>query len=357
MSTGNNQSLWSRLRAAGIVDGDMPQAGAAPSPWYLRVMLGIAGWIAALFLLAFVAMGFSFVLKSASSSLFAGLLCCAVAAGMFRATPDGDFATQFALAVSLAGQGLLLAALLLFFPENSVLVALGIAAVQASLFVAVPNDVHRVWSVWAACCALAYALAKLHALALAPAALAVVCALIWWRESHRPAAENVRRAAGYGVVLALMSVTVLANVMHGGWLWPVESGAVPARVVPLWLSGVVAGAVLVWVVQLLLRRHQAAPRAQMLLLVLATVPALAAPHAPGLAPALLVLLLGVAGSNRALLGLGVVFLLSYLSLFYYSLGSTLLEKSALMMATGVVLLLARTLVLRVWPAYRSNAHA
>ena len=58
------QALWSDLRQAGLVSGGAPPTDEDETPWYVRTMLGVAGWIAALFLLGFVGAGFAFVIKS-----------------------------------------------------------------------------------------------------------------------------------------------------------------------------------------------------------------------------------------------------------------------------------------------------
>ena len=48
----DHDSAWQTLLDAGLVSGAEPPAGKLESPWYVRLMLGVAGWIAALFLLA-----------------------------------------------------------------------------------------------------------------------------------------------------------------------------------------------------------------------------------------------------------------------------------------------------------------
>ncbi len=39
--------VWGQLRDAGLVTGECPPRTESPSPWYVRVMLGFSGWIAA----------------------------------------------------------------------------------------------------------------------------------------------------------------------------------------------------------------------------------------------------------------------------------------------------------------------
>jgi uncharacterized membrane protein len=71
--------------------------------------------------------------------------------------------------------------------------------------------------------------------------------------------------------------------------------------------------------------------------------------APGIAPATTILVLGYAHGNRPLAGFGVIAMIAYLSHYYYSLQATLLEKSALLAAAGIALLIARFAIQRAWP--------
>jgi len=73
------EETWERLRSAGLVDGEAPAPEKTDSPWYVRAMLGVAGWIGALFLLGFVGAGLAFVFRDDGAALIAGLLCCAAA--------------------------------------------------------------------------------------------------------------------------------------------------------------------------------------------------------------------------------------------------------------------------------------
>ena len=79
MSAIEEQTLWLRLQAAGLVAGEPPPADAASAPWFVRAMLGVAGWIGAVFLLMFVGLGFRFVMESAVTMFVLGLAACAAA--------------------------------------------------------------------------------------------------------------------------------------------------------------------------------------------------------------------------------------------------------------------------------------
>ena len=72
--------------------------------------------------------------------------------------------------------------------------------------------------------------------------------------------------------------------------------------------------------------------------VLFLVPAM---RAPGLVAAIIVLLLAFRTGNRILLGLALVFLLVYLSAYYYHLEISLLLKSVTLAGSGLVFLALR----------------
>jgi uncharacterized membrane protein len=61
----------------------------------------------------------------------------------------------------------------------------------------------------------------------------------------------------------------------------------------------------------------------------------------------MIVVLGYANGNRVLAGLGIAGLLLYVSAYYYLLELTLLHKSAVLAATGLVLLTARWVVLEL----------
>jgi uncharacterized membrane protein len=68
--------------------------------------------------------------------------------------------------------------------------------------------------------------------------------------------------------------------------------------------------------------------------------------APGLLVCMMVIVLGQAGSNTLLKGIGIAGLLFYASAFYYQLHATLMVKSQILLATGLLLLAVRWLMLR-----------
>lgn len=358
MNISEQQDLWLRLKAEGLVEGELPPATTATAPWFVRVMQGVGGWIAALFLLGFVGSGLAFVFRSSGIAFIFGLAACAAASAIFKTKSDNDFASQFGMALSLAGQGLVLFALIDNLHSQTSAVALGMALFQVVLFIVIPNFVHRVWTAGSGAMAIVYALMDWHLLAYAPGILSLACTWVWLNEFQDMQHANAIRPGGYGLTLALMMVvTMLASTSHTGMFF--FNQRLPVIEYHVWIGAGVSGLALLWAVYRLLIREgvQPASRAGVRMLAATSILAIATLKAPGLAPATLILLLGFSNGNRVLFGLGVAALLGYLSFYYYSLEITLLQKSELMAATGIALLTARYMLLHWWPSQPGEHHA
>ena len=351
MSAMTREVIWEQLRQGGYVEGELPARGEARSPWFVRVMLGIAGWIGALFLLGFVGVGLAMVVKSPTASWLVGAGACASVAMLFHANRDGDFSSQFGLAVSLAGQALMVYGLTEWVGHSFAAVALGVAAQQALLFLLLPNFVHRVWTAWTGAYAMSFALADMGLQAFAPAAITAGFGVVWLKEFDDPARGALLRAGGYGLALAAVQTAVMHGGLWYGWIATMGGRAPSGSVALAWVGAVAAGAVLVGAVLLLLRREQVGldTGPGKVALVAATMLAIASLKAPGVGPAAAILAVGYANGNRVLAGLGIAALIGYLSHYYYALHATLLEKSILMGCAGIALLAARLALRRWWP--------
>lgn len=353
------EALWARLAERGLVEGERPPPTAASSPWYVRTMLGLAGWIGALFLALFVGAAFTFVMESAAAALLLGAVFCGAALLMFAKFVDNDFVEQFALVVSLLGQVMLVVGIANALQWDGAPIYFAVAGVEAALALAVPNFLHRVLAASGAAIALALAINQLQLHGLTAPLLSAALAWIWLDAGKWAAGGRLWRPIGYGLVLALLLVETF-RLFDGPAMLGLTSG--DARwAVNLPLIGRAATAlVLGWVAVRLARREGAGTgnRLAQVAVAAAIGLGLVSLGAPGLASALILLLLGFAAGNRLLLALGVLALLGFVSHFYYSLHATLLAKSGLLAVTGIALLAAAWL-LRQAPAAaeKAGAHA
>jgi hypothetical protein len=338
MTTPARDALWRQLAAAGLVQGDQPPPSVAPTPWYVRTMLGVAGWIGALFLMAFVATGLIGVFENAAGLLTTGAIGCAGAYAMLRAFPANDFAAQFALALSLAGQALFVVGLYNTMGERfDAPFYAAVMAFEILLVVLFAHLVHRVCSTVAAAVAWSLAAPRIG-LGVTSGATALGFALIWLNEARWIRRGTLWRPVGYGLALSMLWFDGVLLSGGRGSLSGDEVAA--ASAVTTWIGPALTGAVLVYTVGRLLAAHgtAASSRIGAFAMGASVVVALVTLGAPGVASALLMLIVAFAGGHRALLGTGVLALAGYLAYSYYSLHATLLVTSAALAASGAVLI-------------------
>lgn len=346
----NAAALWERLRADAIVEGDPPprELGA---PWFVRVMLGIAGWIGAGFLFAFVGTAFSSILDNGVAASIAGLACCGGAFLLLRHFDGRDFAEQFGLVVSLVGQILLFVGLARFLEPDEPLFFLALAAIETGLALAMPNFLHRLLAAGGAAAALAVAINLMELHGLSTPFLCAVLVLVWLEPGRWAGNGRLWRPIGYGLVLAVLLIESF-RLLFGAWLF--GQGSEPAGWMALHGPAIgrgLAAALLVWVAIALARREGLRPAsgAGLAASAAAILFALLSLQAPGLASAMLILLLGFAAGNRILTAVGILSLLGFVAHFYYSLHATLLEKSAILAVTGLSLLAGHLALRRGFP--------
>lgn len=352
MNATARKALWERLRGAGLVAGEVP---AAPSsPWFVRAMLGIAGWIGAMFLLGFVGIVFVIAMKNAVAGTIAAVACCGGAWAIFR-RGGGVFADQFGLAIGLVGQSLFATAIFQMCSGSSFAAYLLLFLVEVGLTVLMPNFVHRFFTTLGAVTALALALAQVGLLPLMLPLTAVACALVWRREG-KLTPVGFWPPVGYGLALGVFQSAAMPLIggvfsRQGGAGWLHRHGTeIGTAAVTVVLLGVAIDILRQLEIDLRSREGIAILLCTLLLLGISF-------PAPGLAAAALLLILGFAGGNRVLFGLGTLAVLSFLGHYYYRMEETLLFKSLILAATGALLLLLRGALRRIFPAQEAGGHA
>ena len=345
----NDVELWQRLLGAGLVNGEVPPARAPESPWYVRVMLGIAGWIAAIFLLAFIGAALAWVLDSKVAAVVIGLITIGVAWLLLRKWSGNEFSTQFALAISFAGQ--VLFAFGVFNASDRLDTEVGawlfLAVLQIVLAIVMPNSIHRFCSAYIAAAAFYMVLRAVALPWLGPAILLAIAARGWLNEFRSPGRGTVIRPAAYGLVLATVSISMAERWYTSMTYESITEQSILQLYAP-WLGALLLGAVLLWVVFSLLRRGGLAitSRFGAISFIGAVVLTLASLKAPGVTIGVCILLLGYAHRNLVLTGIGIISLLAYIFAYYYQMDVTLLDKAQSLGMLGVVLLVLRWLLFR-----------
>jgi Domain of unknown function (DUF4401) len=297
---------------------DLKAAKQVERPWYISVILGASGWLAGIFLLIFIGMLF-FKSSEPAAMLIACAILTASAWGLYRVDPEGAFVSQLALALSVAGQILLVVGVAQLH-HGYTWPAFAAMLVEMLFVFIMPNALHRTLSALFACTALAigvryglfmqgdpFGYARSSAdmpqtLSYSLAGWAVswlpIVVLVYWliRYEERWMARGrqaIVRPALSGLIISLSFATLIShpleifnwNTRHmtdHGWLalWP-------------------------------------------LLSVLAAIGGIVAAYAL---------------KSRMLMGASIVGALLHISHFYYALGTSLLIKSLIMLAMGAVML-------------------
>jgi len=312
-------------------------------PWYVRVFAGTGAWLATVLLIWFLAA--TGVVENPQGALALGVVLVTGAVVLRRRTAV-EFLRHFSVAVSFTGQ-----ALLLFgihgVSDSAFVTGLTAAGLSVVLLRLVPDALHRFLSAVGGSIAAVIAVGELslrygfEGVVLLIVALA---AFAWRGGTHAgPERDEIAVPVGSGLVIALFGLLLFGTAF---------SDKVRLLESALWrLGGVTTIGITLALVLLMLAilDEQGTPRQSPKALVyLASVVVLGALtlSSPGIVAGAAVLALGFDRRNPILIGVAACFLLVFGSVYYYSLHLTLLEKSGVLAASGMLLLLVRQVAAR-----------
>ncbi|RDK07767.1 DUF4401 domain-containing protein [Cupriavidus lacunae] len=351
------QRLWQQLAARGEVLGEPP--AHIDTPWAVRCLMGAAGWLGALFFQFFL-VGTVFVAARENGIAMAvtGLAMIALATLLYW-RGGGIAAGQFALAVSLSGQGMavfgLAEALGFTRVTESAGFWAGLALFEAALALLVPNRLHRLLCGLGAWIGLAGAVHLVLAGSEPKDWLLLTWSLGWLVPlgcalvTGFTLAEARLCAAGRHALLepladaTLLFTLAVALVVTGmshplAWLGGPEAARIPLA---HWVAGGLATLVLAGFALAECRRLALGPAMQGAILagVVAFGALMAA--APAVVAGVLALGLALRRASMPWLGLGIASIAIGFIWYYSALHWTLLAKSATLAAAGVLLLAGR----------------
>lgn len=345
--------LWETLKRQQLVSGELPASATDAvhdtTPWYIVLMQGFAGWVAALFMLGFVGsvFGFLFRFDNEVALIASGLICCTVAYVLFCTQPKGIFVGQLGLVFSLTGQMMVAWGLLDWVSYQSSIGFFLLAGFQLVLTLLIPHFIHRILSCWFAMIALFWGLNQLGIYGLGAACCCVLFTLVWMNENHWKRFQSLWEPVGLGLALALVQFN--GHILFSDDLlsfYGKQSANAWWSIAP-WVTSALVAVSFALVINKIFVQYQLSLSSMTgrlaiiggVLLVASGLIAL------GTSSALLILLVGFAYQRTSLKALGLLALLSFVSWYYYNLNSTLLVKSFILIGTGVALLLGQ-LVMR-----------
>ena len=364
----NLQTVFETLHAEELVESpQLAEPQGDTSPWFVRVLLGVCGWVGALLLLVVVGLMIGDTVMRGKSALIVIGALLAAAGLMLGRVGKGTLGAQFALAMGLAGQMSLVIGFVLMTEAEPPLVAILVALVAAPLFWWHPDGLYRFFCALVVCAAWSVFVMTLgitpddggygrwgrtfDALSMPGAAASLLALLpitlgstaLWLRRRDWLGAPASARLE------PLVWASTLALTWHvgfTGWNWFRLSGLMDVHIWTLHIGTALAiGAALMYSGWQLTRAARPTTRAGTLG-ALALIAALTAP-APGITAGVLLLGLGFHAGSRVLLGAATLFLLGYGSNWYYALSLDLLSKSLVLMGTGLLMLMLAWLLRRL----------
>nr|WP_315596833.1 DUF4401 domain-containing protein [uncultured Cupriavidus sp.] len=355
------RSLWQQLAARGAVQGDY--TAALRTPWPIRLLMGGAGWLGALFFQLFlVGTVFATARGNGVAMALTGVVMIGIAIALYRITAKegGRIALgQFALALSLGGQGMLIGGIgeTLGFSRflETASFWLGVALLEMLLFALVPDRLHRFLMALGAWTALAIAACVALGNLVAPrwtsipvalgllAAAAFAVVLVFVLNEEKPAASARHAlwepAADATLVFALSSALVVTGLAHPADL--LFGTATPWHAPGGWLAGALIGAALVAFALIECKRLDCETRTSAAILVVTIAFSALMVHAPAVTAGVLALAMAMRRASLPWLGMAVATVLIGFVWYYSTLQWTLLAKSATLVAAGILLLVAR----------------
>ena len=371
MSNDTRNSAFLDLQQQGLIDANLgtDRAGdnnlqhdsKSDTPWFIKVLFGFSGAFASLLLIGFLSL-LLFETKAFDSLpalLIIGLSLSAVGFVLFKSqhTRHNVFMSSLAFAISIAGQSYVAFALL----ANELPEPLDIwlfLLIQLAMTLIMPNFVYRLLSAVITLSAVVYLLNYYYIAEISLGLLAFIAivsnlqrySLVQRMPIRAHAATlEVINAVAYASALMLLTVSVyfIAAEYGNGFIRNDEAFGYN-----YYLAQTLLTLASLYAAYLILRRYQVKLLSKLgiisivAILILGTLSI----YVSGLLATSLVVIIAMANSQRVLLGVAIIALVSYIFWYYYQLDTTLLTKSISMFVIGVAILLMRGLLIIFYPA-------
>lgn len=309
-------------------------------PWFIRGCAGISAWFASLFIIGFLA--FAEVITNDMGAIGVGLMLCGTGVAISRSRRDSDFATQGALAICLAGQLLFVFGLSeLRYGEPLTLTVLLIIALETLLIWFYESSLLRFISTLVIISSVSALIYDLDVTNIMPFLVIILLAgsiYLWENELFLATSNysNIYRPVGTGLsigALALVSLPVVQILNISLW----------------WVSTVGLLVILLWVIRTIAIANNLELRSSGIGAAFGGGILLAVPgiQIPGLVASMAVLIHSFHRGNKFLLGVALAFMTYFVTLFYYDLEITLLQKSFALLGGGIAFWVIRFFTLRL----------
>jgi uncharacterized membrane-anchored protein len=338
-------TLWNKLKNQKLVKQDNPPPTPSHSTWYIRILLGFAGWISACFMFALAGLTLSSFLfnDGNASALFIGIGCCAFAYVNFKAKITRDFTAQLALAFNLCGQFLIGVGIWNLLdnhysdPKDTLYLLLLLS--QLILMFIMPSFSSRVLSSLFSSIALFLYLTEVGAQAVFQPFILLLFILVWSNDLSWKNKKDLWEPIGYGLVIALLYFS--SDYFYHDLLGIFSDNPILSltTIKYLMLLGyIVTASSFILLLNSIRSEYKLAllGTSALKLYAIALLLMLTSYFVQGASVGLALLIIGFLKQRRLILAVGVLSLISFLSWYYYLLDLTLLYKSLVLIGLGLL---------------------
>jgi hypothetical protein len=321
-------------RSIDAIEEDLQTASAT----YAHIPQALAGILASLFLLISAFFLFFSILQTSFGLLISGTGAMLLAWRLFSSEDSSTFLHYGALSLSLAGQALFTFAWVLWLDKSLLdwtLIFFVIAGLEAVLIIMIDHHFHRLLSAFTLAITL---YCGFYLLGIGSIAVALMIGSIVWVRLHE--ASLGKRIVFYDTITTGLSAGILYWTFWGytpycGKLSSLNAiGNTPSA------YALTSGAVLLYTIGYLMRTSTLSNPYRLAIYGFTVVVIFLGSKMIGLPVLVTLLIIGFAGGSIALQAASLIGLLWSVGHFYYTLETTLMIKSAMLVAMGAVLLAA-----------------
>lgn len=333
--------LMCKLKDEGYpVDTLENKTNDSSQPWFISGIIGISAWISAVLIIMFIGSVSIDLFSSSSALIVIGLLLCAGSIAVHNIPERNIFMSQFSLAFLIAGEILCIAGFFNLDGSESFKIFLLIVFELLILWI-LSNSFHRLISTAVIAVSLYFLSEKLglkdftHIITLL---LAFIFIRLWEKKAEIMTSplKNCFTPVVFGLAISLTCIFTLPlynkaefEFMYGNWIF----------------SSISLIIVLIFTANGILETDvKASKKNKTIILFLLFLIMLTAVKSPGIVASFLFLTAAFRFRSIILFTIANISLVFFIIFFYYNLNITLLEKSVILISSGIALLISRKLL-------------
>ncbi|ALF59729.1 DUF2157 domain-containing protein [Psychrobacter urativorans] len=327
------------------------------TPWFIHLFFGFSGILASIFLVGFLTLILyqADIFDRPNLQWIVGIVLSMIAFALFKHRKSRNNTFWNSLAFALSGAGQLYFAFSIFGSEMDTPLDVWLfLLLQIIMTMLIPNFIYRLLSSMAALGSVVYLLSFYQLPELSLGLLALVTIVVNLQgyallnivpAKLRFTAFSISKALNYSSAIMLLCVSVYFIAAEYGNSF--ISSEATFRYHYILAQGLLILASL-YGGYLILKRYPVhlAAKSSVLIGGIIIIMGIISVYVSGLLATSLIIIIAFANSQRVLLGLGVLALVSYIFWYYYQLDTSLLVKSGSMLIIGLTVLMMRWILMR-----------